>query len=159
LTSKSSPSNTKKTKKERYITTIWPELVVQAEADVMGETHEKNKMNILSQYRLINADHEVYNKLREVQRLLQMALVSYRLWAQRVAIEINGDFLQIAYWAKANRPFWIIFVIAIIQVIEKNHITHNSVTHFMTMLPLGSGETIVGYLWRLRKAFYRTPVI
>jgi hypothetical protein len=72
-------------------------LVVQAEANVIGEIHEKNKVNIPSQYRLINADHKVYNKLREVQRLLQMALVPYRFWAQRIAIEMNGDFLQIAY--------------------------------------------------------------
>jgi hypothetical protein len=75
------PKQYEKTKEERYVTTIWPELVVQAEADVIGETHEKNKVNIPSQYRLINADHKVYNKLREVQRLLQMALVPYRLWA------------------------------------------------------------------------------
>jgi hypothetical protein len=71
---------------------------------------------------------------------------------------MDGDFLQIANWTKANRPSWVIFVIAIIQVTEKNHITHNSVKHFMTMLPLGSGKTMVGYLWRLREAFYRTSV-
>jgi hypothetical protein len=87
------PKQYEKTKKERHVTIIWPELVVQAEANVIGEIYKKNKVNIFSQYRLINADHKVYNKLREVQRLLQMALVPYRLWVQKVAIKMNGDFL------------------------------------------------------------------
>jgi hypothetical protein len=73
------PKKYEKTEKERYVTTIWPKLVVQAEANVINETHEKNKINIPSQYRLINANHEIYNKLRKIQRLLQIALVPYRL--------------------------------------------------------------------------------
>jgi hypothetical protein len=29
----------------------------------------------------------------------------------------------------------------------------------MIMLPSGSGKTMIGYLWRLREAFYKTSVI
>jgi hypothetical protein len=55
--------------------------MVQAAAESLGRYKSKNKMIIPNRLRLKQADKNVFRKLSEIQRLLQMALIPYDLWA------------------------------------------------------------------------------
>jgi hypothetical protein len=55
--------------------------MVEAAAETLGRCESKNKMTIPARLRLEQADKNVFRKLLEIQRLLQMALIPYDLWA------------------------------------------------------------------------------
>jgi hypothetical protein len=70
----------------------------------MGQTQKKNKITISQHLRLDKADHTVFPKLRKIQKLLRMNLVPWNLWAIRVSLELNDNFLQIQAWANQAHP-------------------------------------------------------
>jgi hypothetical protein len=144
------------TPQERRVWDAWPEIMLEADSKHMGETQDKNKVTIPSRLRIERADHQVFSKLREIQHLLKNALVPWRLWPVRIASELDGDFLPVKHWAFDNHPDWLTFVEAIIQTTHDYNVTYSSVTDFATMLPM-KGETVVGFIDRVRNAFYRMP--
>ncbi|ORY59943.1 uncharacterized protein BCR38DRAFT_497386 [Pseudomassariella vexata] len=141
---------------EKRVQDAWPDIMLQAEAEGLGECQEKNKVVLPVHLKLVRADEKVFDKLSEIQLLLRQALVPYRLWGIRVALELNGDFQQVAAWAKSWRPSWVLFIEAIIQVLNKHHVLYNSITSFTSMLPR-QDEAMLNFLWRVRDAFYRMP--
>ncbi|ORY70399.1 uncharacterized protein BCR38DRAFT_481533 [Pseudomassariella vexata] len=82
------------TGQETQIQSIWPQVTLPQEAKKLGETQSKNKVNISAGLRLVRADDRVFDKLGQIQTLLKIALVPYKLWASRVALELSGDFHQ-----------------------------------------------------------------
>jgi hypothetical protein len=74
------PASYPATADEERVLKAWPNLMVQAAAESLGCCKSKNKVTIPNRLRLKQADKDVFRKLSEIQRLLQMALISYDLW-------------------------------------------------------------------------------
>jgi hypothetical protein len=75
------PASYPATADEERVLEAWPDLMVQAAAESLGRCESKNKVIIPNRLRLEQANKNVFRKLSEIQRLLQMALISYDLWA------------------------------------------------------------------------------
>jgi hypothetical protein len=88
--------------------------------------------------------------------LLKNAFVSWRLWPIRIASELDGDFLPVKHWVFDNHSNWLIFVEAIIQITYDYNVIYNSVINFAIMLFI-KGEIIIGFIDRVRNAFYKMP--
>ncbi|KAI1003040.1 hypothetical protein K3495_g5161 [Podosphaera aphanis] len=95
------------TREEKEVREIWPQIVLPHEARDYGETASKNKVSIPITLRLVHADRKVFKKLGEMQDLLRIALVPYRLWPMRIALEMSGDFQQVAMWANRWHVSWV----------------------------------------------------
>jgi hypothetical protein len=65
---------------EERVLEAWPDLMVQAAAESLGRCESKNKVTIPNRLRLEQTNKNVFQKLSEIQRLLQMALIPYDLW-------------------------------------------------------------------------------
>jgi hypothetical protein len=75
------PASYPATADEERVLKAWPDLMVQAAAESLNRYEFKNKVTIPNRLRLKQANKNVFRKLLEIQRLLQMALISYDLWA------------------------------------------------------------------------------
>jgi hypothetical protein len=75
------PASYPATADEERVLEAWPDLMVQAAAESLGRCESKNKVIIPNRLRLKQAEKNVFRKLSEIQRLLQMALIPYDLWA------------------------------------------------------------------------------
>jgi hypothetical protein len=82
---------------EYRIWSAWPKIAFQNAAGHIRQANEKNKITIPTRFQLRTANYEIFTKLQEIQHLLQIALVPWHLWPKRIAIELGGDFLQIAH--------------------------------------------------------------
>jgi hypothetical protein len=67
------------TAQERHVWYAWPEVTLEKDTLNMGQAQEKNKLTIPSHLKLDKADHTVFPKLREIQKLLRMNLIPYNL--------------------------------------------------------------------------------
>lgn len=141
---------------EERIKTLWPEAILPSEAMTFPKCESKNKVVFPPNLKLVWADETVFDKLREIQHRLQQALVPYDLWAQRVSIELTGDFQQVAIYAKSWKLDWMTFLEAIIQVLNDHHQLHGPMTRFSTLLP-HQNESLINFARRIREAFYRLP--
>jgi hypothetical protein len=81
---------------KQRIRDAWPDLTLQIEAKKFGECQNKNKAIIPALLRLMYANQEVFSKLGEIQRILQLALVPYKLWPLQAAIKLEEDFKQVS---------------------------------------------------------------
>jgi hypothetical protein len=73
------PAGHKATADEERVLQAWPDLMVEAAAETLGRCESKNKMIIPARLRLEQVNKNVFRKLSEIQRLLQMALILYNL--------------------------------------------------------------------------------
>jgi hypothetical protein len=144
------------TAQEQRVWNAWPEVVLERDVAAMGQTQEKNKVTIPQHLRLDKADHTVFPKLREIQKLLRMNLVPWNLWATRVSLELDDDFLQVQAWADQAHPDWLTFVEGIIQHTHQHGHSYNTVSQFLAMLPY-QNEALVAWMGRYRKAYYSMP--
>ncbi|KAI1004921.1 hypothetical protein K3495_g3297 [Podosphaera aphanis] len=145
------------TREEMEVREIWPQIVLPHEARDYGETASKNKVTIPITLRLIRADREIFKKLGEMQDLLRIALILYCLWLMRIALEMSGDYQQVAIWANQWHVSWAEFVKAIIDVLRNHGCLFSSVTSFTMLLPYCE-EAYINFAWRLRDAFYMLPL-
>jgi hypothetical protein len=74
------PASYSATADEERVLEAWPNLMMQAAAESLGRCKFKNRVIIPNRLRLKQADKDVFRKLSEIQRLLQMALIPYDLW-------------------------------------------------------------------------------
>ncbi|RKF62408.1 hypothetical protein OnM2_033062 [Erysiphe neolycopersici] len=86
-----------------------------------------------------------------------MALVPYTLWPVRVALEMSGDFQQLAMWVNIWHFTWLELVKAIIDVLRRHNCIFSSATSFTILLPYRE-EAYVNFVWRLRDTFYTLPL-
>ncbi|RKF54496.1 hypothetical protein GcC1_211024, partial [Golovinomyces cichoracearum] len=129
------------TREKKEVREIWPQIVLPYEAEGYGEAADKNKVALPSHLRLVRADRKVFKNLSDIQDLLRIALVPYRLWPRRVASELSGDFQQVA----------------IVNVLRNHGCLFDSVTSFTMLLP-HRDEAYINFAWRLRDAFYMLPL-
>jgi hypothetical protein len=89
------PASYPATADEERVLEAWPDFMVQAAAESLNRCKSKNKVIIPNRLWLKQANKNVFRKLSEIQRLLQIALISYDLWAQRVTIKLDKDFKRV----------------------------------------------------------------
>ncbi|KAI0997839.1 hypothetical protein K3495_g10352 [Podosphaera aphanis] len=80
------------TQGEKFVIKAWPEAILPCDIDDDVFTSAKNRVTLRPEWRLITADAAVFHKLLQIQNALQTALVPYRLWPQRLTLEMGGDF-------------------------------------------------------------------
>ncbi|KAI0990803.1 hypothetical protein K3495_g17384, partial [Podosphaera aphanis] len=110
--SRINPSS-KLTPAEKFVKEAWPQAIFPEDIGFEGETSAKNRVSFKPEWRLITADHSVFSKLKHIQASFQMALVPYRLWSQRLALEMDGDFKGVGIWALKGPLSWITLLEAI----------------------------------------------
>ncbi|RKF82038.1 hypothetical protein GcC1_018023, partial [Golovinomyces cichoracearum] len=145
------------TREEKEVREIWPQIVLPHETKDYGEAVDKNKVALPSHLRLVRADRKAFKNLSDIQDLLRIALVPYRLWPRRVASESSGDFQQVSIWVNRWQVSWVELVRAIINVLRNHGCLFDSVTSFTMLLP-HRDEAYINFAWRLRDAFYMLPL-
>ncbi|KAI2619270.1 hypothetical protein GGR54DRAFT_136588 [Hypoxylon sp. NC1633] len=152
-------TNEARTWQENKVKTIWPEVVLTAEAERFAGYENRNTVWVVlpSNLKLVWADKTVLEKLGKIQDHLRTGLVPYALWTTRATIELSGDFQQVAMFARACSPDWVTFVEAVLQVLEERHVLNSFVATFATLVP-HKNESVLSYARRLREAYYRLPV-
>ena len=65
---------------EAFVKKAWPEAIFPDDIDDQSYTSVKNKIVLKPEWRLVEANSEVFTKLTRIQTALQMALVLYHLW-------------------------------------------------------------------------------
>ncbi|CAJ2510770.1 Uu.00g063950.m01.CDS01 [Anthostomella pinea] len=123
---------------EKRVKSAWNEAVLQDEVDTFQNTSEKNKVALLPELRL------------------QAALVPYENWAQRTAIEMSGDFQQVAIFTRAGSVNWVTFLEAILQVLSDHQVLYGSMVSFNSLLP-AQNESMLNFTRRMREAWYKLP--
>ncbi|POS82548.1 hypothetical protein EPUL_005935, partial [Erysiphe pulchra] len=116
-------------------------------------TSVKNKVILKPEWRLIVANADVFKKLSNIQNALQIALIPYHLWAQRVAIEMSGDFSSVRIWSAGKRLSWIVFLEGIFTTMQRLNALHSPFTTFSLLTPKDT-ESAYAFAWRLRDTFY-----
>jgi hypothetical protein len=69
---------------KRRVWKTWLKIMLEKNGKRLGEIQNKNKIAILARLQLKTADHQIFSKLRNIQQLLQITFVPWRLWATRV---------------------------------------------------------------------------
>ncbi|KAI1473003.1 uncharacterized protein F4812DRAFT_411229 [Daldinia caldariorum] len=112
-----------RTPQERYVMTAWPSVALPARVEkFQGSCQDTNRVEIPAKLRLLWADDTALDKLDEIQRVLQRALVPYNRWPMRVALEMEADFKTIAMFIQNWNPDWVTVVEAILQVLANHHV-------------------------------------
>ncbi|KHJ32830.1 hypothetical protein EV44_g3498 [Erysiphe necator] len=99
------------------------------------------------------ANADVFKKLSNIQNALQIALIPYHLWAQRVAIEMSGDFSSVRIWSAGKRLSWILFLEGIFTTMQRLNVLDSPFTTFSLLTPKDT-ESAHAFAWRLRDTFY-----
>ncbi|KHJ34624.1 hypothetical protein EV44_g3586 [Erysiphe necator] len=89
---------------EKFVKKAWPEAIFPGSIQDDAFTSVKNKVILKPEWQLIRADSEVFRKLSNIQNALQMALIPYHLWSQRVIMDMSGDFHGVRVWAMGEHP-------------------------------------------------------
>ncbi|KAI0999846.1 hypothetical protein K3495_g8353 [Podosphaera aphanis] len=152
---RNNPSS-KLTPAEKFVKEAWPQAIFPEDIGFEGETSAKNRVSFKPEWRLVTADHSVFNKLKHIQASFQMALVPYRLWSQRLALEMDGDFKGVGIWALKGPLSWITLLEAIFTIMQDHNVLQSPMTKFSRITPT-QGELITDFAWRLRDAFYDLP--
>ncbi|KAI2619458.1 hypothetical protein GGS26DRAFT_324672 [Hypomontagnella submonticulosa] len=146
-----------RTTQEEIIKYIWPEAVIPSEAENFPHCESKNRVVLPSNLKLTWADQTVFGKLRAIQDRLKVALVPYEHWPTRVAMELAGDFQQVAIYTNQCFPDWITFLETIFQVLNEYNALHSPISSFGTMMPY-QDESILNFTRRLREGLYQLHV-
>ncbi|RKF53442.1 hypothetical protein GcM3_218021 [Golovinomyces cichoracearum] len=136
-------------REEKEVREIWPQIVLPREAKDYGEAADKNKVALPSHLRLVRAERKVFKKLSDIQDLLRIALVPYRLWPRSLASELSGDFQQVSIWANRWQVSWVELVRAIINVLRNHGCLFDSVTSFTMLLP-HRDEAYINFAWQMQ---------
>ncbi|KAI1001092.1 hypothetical protein K3495_g7106 [Podosphaera aphanis] len=141
---------------EKFVKEAWPQAIFPEDIGFEGEASAKNRVSFEPEWRLITADHSVFSKLKHIQASFQMALVPYRLWSQRLALEMDGDFKGVGIWALKGPLSWITLLETIFTIMQDHNVLQSPMTKFSRITPT-QGEFITDFAWRLRDAFYDLP--
>ncbi|KAI0992736.1 hypothetical protein K3495_g15449 [Podosphaera aphanis] len=120
---------------------------------MMYSLAQKNRVSLRPEWRLVTADAAVFQKLSQIQNALQTALVPYRLWSQRLILEMSGDFHGVRVWASGRHVTWPTLLEAIFPTMQRLDVLHSPMTIFSQIFP-SKDETIRTFAWRMREAFY-----
>ncbi|KAI0993209.1 hypothetical protein K3495_g14975 [Podosphaera aphanis] len=142
---------------EKRVMAVWPEIVLPSQAGLYGVTSHKNKIFFKPDTKLVNADHLAITVLGEVQDQLKTALIPYHLWSNRLVSIMDGDFKQVAAWAKASNLSWLDLIEAIIQVLRKHRAIYSPMTRFSKLTPT-PGKDDLTFAIQIRDAFYKLPI-
>lgn len=138
---------------EKFVRKAWPEAIFPQDIQDDAFTSVKNKVILKPEWRLIVANADVFKKLSNIQNALQIALIPYHLWAQRVAIEMSGDFSSVRIWSAGKRLSWILFLEGIFTTMQRLNVLHSPFTTFSLLTPKDT-ESAHAFAWRLRDTFY-----
>ena len=138
---------------ELFVKKAWPEAVFPDDLHDESFTSVKNKVVLKPEWQLIVANSDVFKKLSLIQSALQIALIPYHLWAQRVTMEMSGDFYSVRAWAITKRPSWILLLEAIFTTMQRLNALHSPLTTFSLLKPQ-SNESAHAFAWRLRDSYY-----
>ncbi|KAI1803343.1 hypothetical protein F4811DRAFT_525823 [Daldinia bambusicola] len=112
-----------RTPQERYVMTAWPDVALPARVEKLQDLcQDTNTVEIPANLRLVWADKTTLDKLDEIQRELQRALVPYNRWPMRVACELKQDFGAVATFIQNWNPDWVTVVEAILQVLSDHRV-------------------------------------
>ncbi|KHJ34625.1 hypothetical protein EV44_g3373 [Erysiphe necator] len=138
---------------EKFVKKAWPEAIFPGSIQDDAFTSVKNKVILKPEWQLIRADSEVFLKLSNIQNALQMALIPYHLWSQRVIMDMSGDFHGVRVWAMGKHPTWILLLEAIFATMQRLNVLHSPLTTFSLLSPKNN-ESPQAFTWRLRDAYY-----
>ena len=139
---------------ETFVKKAWPEAIFPEDIDDTAYASVKNKVILKPEWRLVEANSDIFTKLTRIQTALQMALVPYHLWAHRVASDMDGDFLSVRIWAAGRQPGWIPLLEAVFTTMQRLDMLHDPMTAFSRLRP-NDNESSKSFVWRIRVAFYR----
>ena len=75
----------------------------------------------------------------------------------RLVSVMDGDFKQVAVWAKQSNLTWLDLVEAIIQVLRKHRVLYSPMTIFSKLSP-SIGESDLVFTLKIRDAYYTLPI-
>lgn len=113
----------------------WLEAVFPEDIDDKAFISIKNKVVLKHKWQLVEANLDVFTKLTHIQTVLQLALIPYHLWANRVAMEMSGDFLSIKAWSTGRHLDWITLLEAIFTTMQGLNVLHSPATIFAQLKP------------------------
>ncbi|KAI0998221.1 hypothetical protein K3495_g9974 [Podosphaera aphanis] len=134
---------------EKFVKKAWSEAVFPEDIDDEAFTNVKNKVVLKPEWRLIEANSDVFTKLSHIQTALRMALIPYHFWANRVAMEMSGDFLSIKAWSTGRRLEWTTLLEAIFTTMQRLDVLHSPATAFALLKP-NDKESAKAFSWRIR---------
>ncbi|KAI0999759.1 hypothetical protein K3495_g8439 [Podosphaera aphanis] len=139
---------------EKFVKKAWPEAVFPEEIDDEAFNNVKNKVVLKPEWRLIEANSDVFTQLSHIQTALRMALIPYHLWANRVAMEMSGDFLSIKAWSTGRRLEWTTLLEPIFTTMQRLDVLHSPASVFALLKP-NDKESAKAFSWRIRDSFYK----
>ena len=137
---------------------IWPEAKFKLEIfySDSGSCSDRNIV-IKSEWKLSRASSDVFSKLRDIQTALYLAMIPYNLWPQRVAIEMDGDFILVRRIIGQFDVSWMQTLEAFFETLDNHEMLQEPVPEFARLAPY-KDESYLDYAWRVRNRLFNLPM-